>query len=84
MKAIQLQKIVDKDGELTLTGLPCKQGEQVELFLLIRSKSKSKRPLSAQALLDSPVIGMWKDRKDFKDSPAFARHLREQAQHRQV
>lgn len=25
---------------------------------------------------------MWKDRKDFKDSPAFARHLRERAQYR--
>jgi hypothetical protein len=34
-------------------------------------------------LLDSGLAGMWKDRDDIKDSVAYARQLREQAQKRQ-
>ncbi len=37
---------------------------------------------SAQALLESPLVGLWKDRDDIKDSAAFARELREKAQRR--
>ena len=37
---------------------------------------------SAQTLLDSPLVGLWKDRDDMEDSIAFARELREKAQRR--
>lgn len=37
---------------------------------------------SAQTLLESPLVGLWKDRDDIKDSAAFARELREKAQRR--
>ncbi len=36
----------------------------------------------AQELLESPLVGLWKDRDDIKDSVAFARELREKAQRR--
>ena len=38
--------------------------------------------LTASALLQSEVVGLWADRKDIDDSLAFARQLRHQAEHR--
>jgi len=38
--------------------------------------------LTAQALLDSGLVGMWKDRPETEDSAAFARRLREESQRR--
>ncbi|MBI3914772.1 MAG: hypothetical protein HY327_11395 [Chloroflexi bacterium] len=36
--------------------------------------------MTARELLNSDLIGMWKDRTDIGDSAVFARQLREQAQ----
>ena len=83
MEAIRLQKVLEKDGELVVTDLPFHKGQVVEMILLAESPNQSKRPpLTAQALLDSGLIGMWKDRDDIGDSAEFARKLREQAQKR--
>jgi hypothetical protein len=38
--------------------------------------------MTAKDLLESGLVGMWKDRDDIKDSAAYARELREQAQRR--
>jgi len=35
-----------------------------------------------QTLLESPIVGLWRDRDDLEDSTAFARQLREKAQRR--
>ena len=84
MEAIKLHKIVEKDGEISLKGLPCHKGENVELILLIRhTKDDNKtEPFSPQKLLGSKLNGVWKDRDDIADSNAFARRLRESAQSR--
>ncbi|MEK7398967.1 MAG: hypothetical protein AAB116_18690 [Candidatus Poribacteria bacterium] len=42
----------------------------------------SKNNLTAKDLLDSGLAGIWKDRDDIKDSTAYTRQLREQAQNR--
>jgi len=34
MNAIRLNKILEHDGELTLTGLPYRKGQKVELIVL--------------------------------------------------
>jgi hypothetical protein len=39
----------------------------------------AKKPLTAKALLESGVVGLWKDRTDIGDSVEYARTLREQA-----
>jgi len=31
MEAIRLYKVVEKDGEILITGLPCKKGQRVEM-----------------------------------------------------
>ena len=84
MQAIRLQQTVQKNGELFITNLPVIKGQQVEVLVLFSPSSpKPKRPpLTAQKLLNSGLIGLWKDRTDIIDSAAYARQLREQAQRR--
>ncbi len=83
MEAIRLHKVVEKDGEIFVTGLPCKKGQHVEVILLTEPSAAPRRPLwTARKLLHSGLIGLWKDRKDIGDSAAYARQLREQAQRR--
>jgi hypothetical protein len=40
------------------------------------------RELTARALLQSDLVGLWADRDDIGDSLTFARQLRRQAEHR--
>ncbi|MGH7791694.1 MAG: hypothetical protein ACREOB_05190 [Thermodesulfobacteriota bacterium] len=84
MEAIRVQQTVQKNGELLITNLPVVKGQQVEVLLLLDPSSlKPKRPhLTARQLLNSGLIGLWKDRSDITDSAAYARQLREQAQRR--
>ena len=83
MQAIRVQQTVEKSGELTLTNLPVIKGQQVEVLLLFTSAESLQRPrLTARQLLNSGLIGLWKDRTDIADSSIYARQLREQAQHR--
>jgi hypothetical protein len=43
---------------------------------------KPKKRLTARSLLDSGLLGLWKDRTDIEDSAEYARQLREQSQQR--
>jgi hypothetical protein len=83
MEAIRLTKVVEKDGEIVMTGLPYKKGERVEMILLSESSDTPRRSaLTGRRLRQSALIGLWKDRKDIQDSAAYARVLRESAQRR--
>lgn len=83
MEAIRIRKIAEKDGEILLTGLPCKKGQYVEMIVLIEPLDMRKHPtLTARRLLHSGLIGLWKDRTDIQDSATYARQFREQAQRR--
>ncbi|MEK7784898.1 MAG: hypothetical protein AAB658_05650 [Chloroflexota bacterium] len=84
MEAIRLNTVIKKDGEINMTGLPYKKGQKVEMILLVQPGFQTgRRPLTARQLRHSGLIGLWKDRTDIKDSAAYARQLREQAQRRQ-
>lgn len=39
MKAVKVQADVEADGELHLTGLPCKKGNRVEVIVLITDET---------------------------------------------
>ena len=41
MNAIRIEKVVEKDGELHLSSLPCKRGDRVEAIVLIPDASAS-------------------------------------------
>jgi hypothetical protein len=47
-----------------------------------KSEATGSRPMTADDLLASGLVGMWKDRTDIGDNHEFARQLREQAQTR--
>jgi hypothetical protein len=83
MEAIRLQRALERDGEIFLTGLPYKKGQFVDMILLSEPMTASSPPhLTARELLHSELVGLWEDRSDIKDSAAYARELRERAQHR--
>lgn len=83
MTALRLNATIKKNGELALTGLPYKKGEQVELIVVSYPTPRAKRRvLTARRLRRSPLIGLWKNRADIGESADFARRLRNQAQHR--
>ena len=86
MDAIRINTKLEIDGEIRLTGLPYKKGEQVELILLPLAEAslEPRRTITAQRLRKSDVIGLWKGRADIQDSATYARQLRTQAQHRKV
>ena len=80
--AVHIEKVVEKDGEINLTGLPFKKGERVELTLSAEPAAENLTGIPASELLRSGLVGIWKNRDDIKDSSEFARQLREKAQHR--
>jgi hypothetical protein len=76
--------MVEKDGEIVITDLPCKKGQAVEMIILLEPMAVSGHSQStARHLLQSELVGLWKDRQDIEDSATYARQLREQAQRRQ-
>ena len=83
MDAIRIQKVVEKDGEIQMKGLPLKKGQHIEMILLVEpAEAPTQRHLTSEQLSSSRLIGLWKDRKDIGDSAVYARQLREQAQTR--
>ena len=83
MEAVRIRSTVDQDGEVHLSGLPCKRGQEVELILIFEEEAdRPTNRLTARQLLHSGLIGLWRDRDEIQDSSAFARSLREQAQQR--
>ena len=81
MEAIRVQQTVRKNGELTIRNVPVQKGQQVEVLLLFTPPSTRPR-LTAKQLLNSELIGLWRNRTDIADSLEYARQLREQAQRR--
>lgn len=52
------------------------------IFGGFKDEGEVELPSTAESLLQSGLIGLWKDRRDIKESETFARQLRQQAQHR--
>jgi hypothetical protein len=49
MEALKYKTIVKNDGEITLSGIPCKKGQEVEMIILIQPSEKmaAKRQFNA-------------------------------------
>jgi hypothetical protein len=82
MQAIRLQQTVQQNGELFFSQLPVVKGQLIEVLLLVPPPVKPKKRLTARSLLDSGLLGLWKDRTDIEDSAEYARQLRQQSQQR--
>jgi hypothetical protein len=82
MDSISLDAVLNKDGELSINGLPFKKGDRVKMTIRRESSTKKRTPLTGKRLLESGLVGIWEDRTDIGDSAEFARKLREKAQRR--
>ena len=83
MEAIKINTTLKKDGELILKNLPLREGDSVEVMLLISNERNKQSKSTASALLKSGIAGLWKNR-GISDSLAFARQLRDSAQNRKI
>lgn len=82
MDSINLDAVLNKDGEISINGLPFKKGDRVKMTIRKEVATKKRIPLTGKRLLESGLVGMWEDRTDIGDSVEFARKLRENAQRR--
>ena len=82
MDAVRKVAVFQEDGQVTITGLPYKKGDQVEIILLKGQPQARSEGMTAREFLESPLLGMWADREDIGDSSEFARTLRERAETR--
>ena len=81
MQAIKILETVKKDGELKIFGLPLKKGQRVEMIVMTEPLITESIGATAQNLLKSKIVGLWKDRP-IEDSAMYARILRDEAQNR--
>lgn len=82
---LRLKTVVEHDGEIHVSGLPYRKGQEVEMRVrAVPRGEEAKTKLTAKKLLASGLVGMWKEREDIEDGTAYARRLREQAQRRTV
>ncbi len=66
-----------------LASVPTAENQRVLLTVVSSPPAPPPRPIStAGDLLSSGIAGMWADREDMKDSQAFARRLRQDAETR--
>lgn len=81
MQAIKILETVKKDGEIKMFGLPLKKGQLVEMIVMTEPLITESIGATAQNLLKSKIVGLWKDRP-IEDSAMYARMLRDEAQNR--
>ncbi len=82
MNRIIMKSKVSNDGVLHLD-VPIGSSEaNQEVQVTVEPATSSSPTITAAALLQSSLIGLWADRTDIGDSRAFARRLREEAQTR--
>jgi hypothetical protein len=83
-EAVRIEQVIERDGEVVLTGLPFKRGQRVEIVVTPdTAESVPRGRLTGRDFLESGLAGIWRDRDDIGDSSQFARALREAAQRRQ-
>lgn len=81
MEAIRVQQVIARDGEVTITDLPYKRGQIVDVIVLRQPSRIGPGPrLTVGALRRSGLIGLWQDREDIRDGSQYARHLRTMGQ----
>jgi hypothetical protein len=81
MQAIKIMEIVKKDSELKMSGLPLRKGQRVEMIVMTEPLITESVGATAQNLLKSKIVGLWKDRP-IEDSAMYARILRDETQDR--
>ncbi len=80
MDTIRISLTLEKDGEIHLSDLPLKRGQRVAMLVRPEADQIERPALTADRLLGSGLIGIWRDRDYLGESAEYARQLREQTQ----
>ncbi|NWG18341.1 MAG: hypothetical protein HXY41_17085 [Chloroflexi bacterium] len=80
MAAVILKGFITDDGQLKVEVPPDLPPGPVEVE--IRAKTADVQGVTVGALLESGLVGLWKDREDITDTVEFARELRKRASRR--
>ena len=83
MDALRFRKRLEEDGEIVLTGLPGKKGDEAEVIVLFERRGLPGK-MTLGDLLNSELVGIWQDRTDIGDSVQYARKLRKAVQRRRT
>lgn len=81
MTLAEIVTTIQEDGELALSNLPVKKGQQIKVQL---EEIPPQQGMTAAELGASEFFGIWAEREDIEDSSEFSRHLREQMQRRDL
>jgi len=82
MGAVRKHAIVEESGQITIRGLPFKKGDRIRMLFSKENGHTLRQPMKARDLVVTPLVGMWAERTDIKDSSKYARQLREKGQTR--
>ena len=80
METIVLKGIITEDGQLQVNVPANLPPGPVEVE--IRAEAPAVQGVTLGELLNSGLVGLWKDREDITDSVEFARELRKRASRR--
>ena len=58
MDSINVNAVLDKDGEISINGLPFKKGDRVKMTIRRESSTKRRIPLTGKRLLASGLVGI--------------------------
>jgi hypothetical protein len=85
MKTLSIKTNIPPDRKLLVDmpkDIPIGPAEIVLVISSEKEASKVQKGMTARELLNSPIFGAWKDRKDITDSLEYARKLRLDAERR--
>jgi len=82
MEAVRKRLIVKDRGKVQMKGLPFGAGDHLEIIMIKEKSVIRKGGLTARQILETPLIGLWKERTDIRNSSEFSRELRNKAQNR--
>ena len=83
MKTYNFKKKIPKNRKIELELPEDAPTGDVELVLVVSPEKERSSESNVQEILNSGLVGIWKDRKDITDSVEYARELRRKAEKRQ-
>ena len=83
MKTYNFKKKIPKNRKIELELPEDAPTGDVELVLVVSPEKERSSESNVQEILNSGLVGIWKDRKDITDSVEYAHELRRKAEKRQ-
>ena len=80
MKTYNFKKKIPKNRKIELELPEDAPTGDVELVLVVSPEKERSSESNVQEILNSGLVGIWKDRKDITDSVEYARELRRKAE----